>query len=158
MIDYIKKAEAMDFIVSITNSTNSKLTLTAPIGKNHISVWYLDTLNELIAFVDGARHQGERVMKRVLKAYEDAQPTPEELETLFWERYKAETEKAAQEIEDARELIQDDLLTCLEGMSDKIKTDVCEIVVQRFKPLLDKQPALVQIEGAQKKEMVTNES
>ena len=43
-------------------------------------------------------------------------------------------------IEDARELIQDDLLTYLDGMADRIKTDVCEIVVRRFKPLLDKQP------------------
>ena len=106
MIDYIKKAEAMNFIVSITNSTNSpggRLTLTAPIGKSHVSVWYLDTLNELIAFVDGARYQGEQVMKRVLKAYEDAQPTLEENEDIFWERYKLETEMQLRQAEKAEE-------------------------------------------------------
>ena len=53
--------------------------------------------------------------------------------------------EATEEIEDAlesalqdvRELIQDDLLTCLDSMPNKVKTDVCEIVVQRFKPLLE---------------------
>lgn len=41
-------------------------------------------------------------------------------------------------IEDLRELIQDDLLTYLAGMPDRILTEVCEIVVKRCNEFRDK--------------------
>ncbi len=42
-----------------------------------------------------------------------------------------------QRIIDAQQLIQDDLLTYCDGMEDRVLTEMCDIIVKRFKPLME---------------------
>jgi hypothetical protein len=39
------------------------------------------------------------------------------------------------DLEDVRQLIQDDLITVLDGIGDDFITQVCDLVIERFKPL-----------------------
>jgi len=52
----------------------------------------------------------------------------------------AERQQHRRQLLDLQQLIQDDLQTYFDGMSNRVLTEMCEIVVQRFKHLLDKQP------------------
>ena len=61
--------------------------------------------------------------------------TTDRIEALTWEPANVEDKRLQQrQLKDLRQLIQDDLLTYFDGMSDRVLTEMCEIVVQRFKP------------------------